>query len=71
MAKTGREQALAAAGEDLVCLGDKKKLKELQPQVERLCDPDETVQAPVFAIVGPVHNVSPVGTHAGVVNLGR
>ena len=51
MARLGREKALAAGGEDIICLGDKKRLKELQSKVELLTDPDKTVRAPSFNIV--------------------
>ncbi|KAI0703577.1 hypothetical protein BC835DRAFT_1483604 [Cytidiella melzeri] len=49
IARVGREQAFADAGEDLICLGDKKKLKEHHTNgLERLCDPAETIRMPAF-----------------------
>ncbi|KAI0811244.1 hypothetical protein BC629DRAFT_1732276 [Irpex lacteus] len=50
ISRLGYDQALATAGEDIICLGDKKKLREFKSTVELLVDPDKTVRAPSFNI---------------------
>ncbi|KAI0340496.1 hypothetical protein BDW22DRAFT_1430654 [Trametopsis cervina] len=51
MVKTGRAQADSIAGEELYCLADKKRVKELQAEgTEGLCNPDDKFVAPIFNI---------------------